>query len=483
MKLKIAEAETRRGGNEPFSATTTTNTPPPSAAVHGLKKHTTLLHIGYLHTRYDAYVQDTTIAMPEGLATAPDVTKPGRLKRSLFNKPAWSKPQATLSTDDLFDRSRVTYANIAAQEEAKRRREVAKKQQQRARSGETAEPEGKRRRLSAEAESEDDSESSNDVKITQNEKHEPPKKREIENSVESHQTAGPISSPKSLTKRYETTVAAAKIDMQRKLHSNVIDLEDNDPKDTEAGSEDEEIKITAVSRPRSPVYDEFQASDEEFPELARKAREKARRKRLEADTAVSSTAALNPSIAHHGSPDLYELPIQPSAPPPEPVVSILITSRIPNTDPLIVNRRLGQRLKDVRAVWCQKQNFTPDFTQKIILTWRGKRLFDVTSCRSLGIGVDADGNIVMKGEKDVFGEENRQIQMEAMTMEMLEEQKKAKERLERKEEMQEAPEERPAHQPKQESQIRIILRAKEYEEFKLLVKPVCIPHSPNIRRP
>lgn len=421
--------------------------------------------------------------MSEGSATAPDATKPGRLKRSLFNKPAWSKPQATLSTDDLFDRSRVTYANIAAQEEAKRRREAAKKQQQRARSGETAEPEGKRRRLSAEVESEDDSESSNDVKITQNEKHEPPKKSEIENSVESHQTAGLITSPKSLTTRYETTIAAVKIDTQRKLHSNVIDLEENDPKDTEAGSEDEEIKITAVSRPRSPVYDEFQASDEEFPELARKAREKARRKRLEADTAASSTPAPNPRIAHHGSPDLYELPLQPSAPPPEPVVSILITSHISNTDPLIVNRRLGQRLKDVRAVWCQKQNFTPDFAQKIILTWKGKRLFDVTSCRSLGIGVDVDGNIVMKGEKDVFGEENRQIQMEAMTMEMLEEQKKAKERLERKEEMQEAPEERPADQPKQESQIRIILKAKEYEEFKLLVKPVCIPHSPNIRRP
>jgi len=420
--------------------------------------------------------------MSEGSATVPDATKPGRLKRSLFNKPAWSKPQATLSTDDLFDRSKITYANIAAQEEAKRKREVAKKQQQRARSGETAEPEVKRRRLSTEAESEDDSERSNNLEITQIEKHKPPKKREIEDSVESHQTAGPILSPKSLAKRYETTIAAAKIDTQRKLHSNVIDLEDNDPKDMEAGSEDEEIKITAVSRPRSPVVDEFQASDEEFPELARKAREKVRRKRLEADSAASSTPAPNPGTAHHGSPDLYELPIQ-SAPPPEPVVSILITSRIPNTDPLIVNRRLGQRLRDVRAVWCQKQSFTPDFTQKIILTWKGKRLFDVTSCRSLGIGVDTDGNIVMKGEKDVFGEENRQIQMEAMTVEMLEEQKKAKERLERKEETLDAPEERPADQPKQESQIRIILKAKEYEDFKLLVKPVCITHSPNLRGP
>ncbi|MCJ1247433.1 hypothetical protein MMC30_004647 [Trapelia coarctata] len=410
--------------------------------------------------------------MSEESATVPDATKPGCFKRPLFNKPTWSKPQATINTEDLFDRSRITYAHIAAEEEAKRKREAAKKQQQRAHGEETAEPEVKRRRLSVEDESEDESESDDkDVEVTHSEKHEHPRKGEIEDGVKSNRPARPVPSPKSLTKRYEHTVAAVKIDTQRTVSQNIVDLDEEDLEGTGAGSKDGEVTITSVSRPKSPVYDDFPISDEEFPELARKAREKARRKRLEADSIVKPTPDLAASTAHDGSPDLYETPRQPSAPPPEPVVSILITSHIPNTNPLIVNRRLGQRLKDVRAVWCQKQNFTLEAAQKVVLTWRGKRLFDVTSCRSLGIGVDADGNIVMKGEKDVFGEENRQIQMEAMTLETLEEKKKAKERLERNEETQDAPEEPPIDEQKEESQIRIILKAKEREDFKLLVKP------------
>jgi len=413
--------------------------------------------------------------MSEGSATAPDAVQPGRVKRPLFNKPAWSKLQATLNTDDLFDRSRVTYAHIAAEEEGKRKREAAKKQQQRVHGGETAEPEVKRRRLSVEDESENKSESNDeDVGILQSEKQEPRRKGHVEDSVESHRPERAVPSPKSFTKRYEDTVAAAKIDTQKTVPSNIIDLEDEDPEVTGAGSEGDEVKITVVSRPKSPFYDDFPISDEEFPELARKAREKARRKRLEADPAANSTPDAAARTAHTGTQDLYEPSSQPSAPPPEHVVSILITSRIPNTGPLIVNRRLNQRLKDVRAVWCQKQNFTPEAAQKVVLTWRGKRLFDVTSCRSLVIGVDADGNIIMKGEKDVFGEENRQIQMEAMTLEMLEEQKKARERLERNEETQDAPEEPPMDQQKQKSQVRIILKSKDHEDFKLLVKPVRV---------
>ena len=423
--------------------------------------------------------------MSEGSETAPDATKPGRFKRPLFNKPAWSKPQTTLNTDDLFDRSRVTYAHIAAQEEAKRKREAAKKQQQHARGREKAEPEVKRRRLSVENESESESDNSDEgVDITEDEKHKFQRKGDIEDSAESHQPERAVPSPKSLTKRYEDTVAAAKIDTQRKNRSKIIDLEGDDREGTRAGSKDEEPKITAVLSAKSPVYDDFPISDEEFPELARKAREKARRKRNEADSAANSTPDSAASTARDGTQDLNERPRQPSAPPPEPVISILITSRIPNTSPLIVNRKLNQRLKDVRAVWCQKQDFTTEAAQSVVLTWRGKRLFDVTSCRSLGIGVDANGDIVMKGEKDVFGEENRQIRMEAMTIEMLEEQKRAKERLERNEEAQNAPEDPPVDQQKQESQIRVILKSKHHEDFKLLVKPVRMtPTFPPFKEP
>jgi hypothetical protein len=67
----------------------------------------------------------------------------------------------------------------------------------------------------------------------------------------------------------------------------------------------------------------------------------------------------------------------------DPVVRILITSKIENTQPLYVQRLLSQRLKDVRLVWCERQKFDRKLTASIILTWKGKRVFDSTTCKSL----------------------------------------------------------------------------------------------------
>ncbi|GKZ40163.1 hypothetical protein AbraIFM66950_002731, partial [Aspergillus brasiliensis] len=71
--------------------------------------------------------------------------------------------------------------------------------------------------------------------------------------------------------------------------------------------------------------------------------------------------------------------------PKEPIVQILITSRIPNTRPLIVRRKMNQSLKDVRLAWCNRQHFNKEMQDSVFLTWKGKRLFDVTTCRSLGV--------------------------------------------------------------------------------------------------
>ncbi|GFF89986.1 protein ESC2 [Aspergillus udagawae] len=69
------------------------------------------------------------------------------------------------------------------------------------------------------------------------------------------------------------------------------------------------------------------------------------------------------------------------------IVQILITSPIEGTKPLIVHRKMSQSLRDVRLAWCNRQNLSTTVQASIYLTWKGRRLFDVTTCRSLGLDI------------------------------------------------------------------------------------------------
>lgn len=409
------------------------------------------------------------MTMAEGSSSIIGGAKHAPLKRSLFNKPAWSKPQANLDSSDLFKRSNTTYIGVATEEELKCKKYEARKLQERACTSHTQEREQKKRRFSGRSKS--------GGKESVNNEGESRGMMEAEGSVT------PIKawpSPKSLTKRYEDGIIAgreAENKKQRPLLSNVIDLEGDGSSSAEA-NDDHDLEITTIPQSKPGVYDDFPASDEEFPELARKARERARTKRLQADFGARNTPDLRPlttGVDPVISADPLELPASPS-PPPDPVVSFMITSRIVGAKSLIVNRKLSQRLREVRKAWCNRQKFTLEFSESVILTWRGKRLFDVTSCKSMGIGVDADGNIVSKGEKDIFGEENRQIHIEAMTEEMLEAERKAIERV-REEEAGKNDDEINEPLPEQQkpaAQIRLILQAKDFAQFKLIVKPVSV---------
>ena len=415
-------------------------------------------------------------------SSADNAAKPS-LKRPLFNKPAWSRPAATVDTTDFFHRSNQIFVENAVEEDLSRKRRAARKAEKKSSHQPAAARAGKRRRLSNDNDSEDGQ------AVIEGGQGASEKDANGVTPTRTHTKATAISpspaplpeSPKSLAQRYEDLVVAAKAAKTPQLPPNIVDLEDDNEvesgihKDPDA---DSLTTSTALSKPQAAEYDGFISSDEEFAELARKAREKARTKRTQTESFKSAT----PDPASQPNRDISavvaEQSSQPTLPTPEvdPVVSILLTSTISNTSPLIVSRRLGQRLKDVRLAWCQRQGFTPDFTSTVILTWRGKRLYDVSTCRSLGIGVDADGNVVTKGEKDVFGEEDRQIHMEAMTEEMFEAQRRERERAAALEAQDANEDEVPmAEQPKAEEQIRIILRSKGHEEFKLIVKPVSAP--------
>ena len=428
----------------------------------------------------------------EMMAESSITSSSNKPKRSLFTKPSWSKPENLGSPTDLFHRANHTYVDLAAEVERKRKAKIVRKERERARQEGSEKLSEKRRRLSDE--SGDDDESSVD------EVHE---KSEVENShtikaqpkiKASGKSASLVelrSSPRSLSKRYEEAVKIPKVTKEEGPGpSNIIDLDgdgEHDMRPEQQDDEDDDFQVTTV-RPAKPLeQDDEPASDEEFPELARKAREKARRKRLEAEiehVTPDPPSASENVYSQRSQSVQYSTP----PPPPDPVVQIFITSRIPNTDPLIVSRKISQCLKDVRLTWCQRQGFAEDFMSKVFLAWRGKRLFDVTTCKSLGIAVDQDGNVLMKGQRDILGEEDRQIHMEAMTEEILEGHKREKRHAAGEEEAEDCEKkDEVMEQPKQEAQVRIILKAKGVDDFKLIVKPVScyrydFPSYANLRR-
>lgn len=415
--------------------------------------------------------------------SAENGSKPAPFKKSLFNKPTWSKPQTTGNALDFFHRSRQTYVDIAAEGERRRKRKLARKEKERARTANSEEREGKRRRVSDYSDDDDDQTSSG----SEQEKavKSPAAKVQPVDSRRSTSPERPQIPPTSLLKQYEEITAVPEYKDERKQSDprpsqpHIIDLEEGEspPRAIQAEDQPESTSVPA-NQPPKVEDDALLASDEEFPELARKAREKARQKQLEAEAASTTLDHSQSDTGNRSLRRSYSL--QQPTPSPQPIddtVSILITSRIANTTPLIVNRRISQRLKDVRVTWCDRQGFTPEATATVFLTWRGKRLFDVTTCKSLGIGVSAEGTIVMKGEKDLLGEEERQIHMEAMTEEILEDFKKSKRRAIDDEDTEESAkqETEQAERPPEE-QVRIILKAKGLDDFKLKVKPVCVAY-------
>lgn len=159
--------------------------------------------------------------------------------------------------------------------------------------------------------------------------------------------------------------------------------------------------------------------------------------------------------------------------PPDATVHILVTSPIDNTDPIIVKRKLNQKLRDVRIAWCSKQNFTPSQMADVILVFRGKRVFDFTLCRAIGFEVNSSGSLI-PGEGIYLPEDvddEPKVHLEAVTKDILEQRGRERDAASM------APEdgaEEEEEEDKEEEVIRLTLRAKGLKEFKIKVKPVSL---------
>lgn len=201
-------------------------------------------------------------------------------------------------------------------------------------------------------------------------------------------------------------------------------------------------------------------SDEEFPELVRKARERAKQQELEKQWRSSELQRADGSSE---SPAMDE--------GPNPPIKIFIEPRIPQTDPLVVTRKWDQRFREVRNAWCERQPFVPDFADTVFFTWRGVRIFDVASCKSLGITLNEDGEPVLV-DKDGIDEDMSQIVLVATTQAIIDKEKEAvAEEAKRKEDEANGITAGPPAAP-EKKKVKIILNAKDYATHKLIVQEV-----------
>lgn len=394
---------------------------------------------------------------------------------SLFNRPKWASSQID-SVDDsesnLFSHSDRSFRDIVAEQERKKQAKLKKKKVKEERRASAkhkvkddfvVESSSKRRRLSLE---DDDEAEVNPVHLST--EHNAPSNNANNDHIEND--LGRIRRSPRTNRRVDRVVyeKPQKHEKSQKLASStdVIELGDSE-------GEDQGIANGLSRLEPSRVDNE---SDDEFAELARKARQ--RREQKEKNV-------------HSQTPDVEERPQSQSqgpehlrarglpTPPPDPTIQLFISSPIPDTTPLIVHRKLSQRIQEIRQAWCGKQGFSKEFTNEVFFIHRMRRVYDVTTCRSLGLETDADGNVVLKGAEGTEGVDR--VHLVAVTDELFQQLKDEKARESQKRagdpnsEAQEATGggSDPAEtQQKEEQFVRLLLKAKGKPDFKLKVKPV-----------
>ena len=400
-------------------------------------------------------------------------------KKSFFKKPTWATQAPVSESGDFFRHSDTVYDNILKEKERRRKKHAQKKQ---AKAGIAIADEGrdnKRRRISADDDDEEDGQSvsgtgsvdsrSEDLTKTEAEASENiPKAR----NLTAH---SPRPSPSKPTLSCKPITSAP---------SQAIEL----------GSDDETSQShqpTAEGKVRSPRQDdEISDEDDEYVlELKQKAREKARLRKLGTGSAngqMQASRSPEPpqpqpvsSRNHLASPQRHAAP----TPPPkrdEAIVQILITTKIPNAKPLLVNRKVSQSLQQVREVWCSRQNFDQDMTAKVIFTWREKRLYDTSTSTHLLNVLKKErarrmGGLAYDDEEDPS--EGR-IEVEAITKDMYEQRQLQRSREGKAADTDDAIDQDIQHDqspersstPKQ-PEYTVVLKAQGFEQLQLKVRP------------
>ncbi|KAI9693992.1 MAG: hypothetical protein M1822_003263 [Bathelium mastoideum] len=429
--------------------------------------------------------------MENSASTGGPVPRPA--KKSLFNRPAGRKapPRQTASTpENLFERSKQSFDAILAERQRKHQANKAREKEQEVTKQRELDGVGsrKKRRISTET----DEESGGDFG-QQKVVRKPSPRRSRSRSTEPLRRTRKLSETSLEINKSPDTSAKSAI----RPTSDVIDVSSGSDSEADPPTIQAQIPRSDYNPDNRSQLDQAPDDDaaEEFPELAAAARARARQRELETRNQAHKTQT---NFVLGGAETTSAMPVISSPPAaPDPVVKLLITSPIIGCRPLLVSRKLSQRLQEVRAAWCSKQTFPPSVdAADVFLTWRGRRIFDVTSCKSLGIAVDGMGTVFIPGQKIGFNSEEVEglteegdadgsvkVHLEAVTEEILETLKL--EKAGRKAEQGQAASSGLQHdgdahsdsaaemgQPlEKEVQVRIILKAKGMKDYKIIVKP------------
>ena len=293
----------------------------------------------------------------------------------------------------------------------------------------------------------------------------------------------PQASPVPLSERYSRDLHAKSQPKKELASKGYIPLSDSE---NEAGREissgaagpinledDDEGEIVAIiSKPAIQVEEDPNFSDEEFPELARQARERAKQKELERLKAGHSFHDTNHDTSGSNTPvyifdDVFE---DRPAVQKDLAVEILVTSVIEGTKPLRVRRKLSQGLKEVRLIWCDKQLISghpiPDsIKESIFLTWKGLRLWDLATCKSLGLKIDGSGHIMSNGEGF---DSQRRIHFEAWTQDLFDANQR---QLKAKQDRGDSEDEPEVIEQAVEQKMKLVMKARGMEPLKIFAKP------------
>ncbi|OTB05977.1 hypothetical protein M426DRAFT_319355 [Hypoxylon sp. CI-4A] len=172
-----------------------------------------------------------------------------------------------------------------------------------------------------------------------------------------------------------------------------------------------------------------------------------------------------------------------SSPEDDPVVSILIHSRLHGIHPLLFRRKISQKLTVVYQTWIEQQVAKHSLVPRPILenmffTWKGNKVYQHTALQTLGIKPDSDGGLYPSWKSGQEGYDGRdKVLFEAWTQELYEEylEEKEKQRLRDLGELvDEKPEQkRESEQPEasqEEKKIRIHFKAKDRTATKATVR-------------
>ncbi|KAK0119077.1 hypothetical protein ONS95_007940 [Cadophora gregata] len=413
-----------------------------------------------------------------------------KVKKSLFSKKITAKIPDNKEPVDLFSRAKDVYHLQQAEEERRRQRKLARLERKRSSMSadvtERSLMEEKRRRVSEQ----NDAHTPNDDAVNDVAETSEIRRDSAYSSMgkERYRVRG---SPTTLSAKYTKELSARKSESpkpQKDIAKGYISLSDSDGDgagDTENESvngtcrfpdmkanhpislddDDEDFgiapRVVPPSRPPPPAEDDASMSEEEFPELVAAAKE---RQRLQAALKAKAEAAAASKI--HGDmegDDIFDT--ENTSNDLEPVIEILITSRIRGSKPVGVKRKLYGKLREVRWAWCDKQVFdgqkmSPEMKESIFLTWKGNKLYDFSNCSGC---VEGGGKLSV----DSLGD--GKVHLEAWTEETFAAWKKGHEAKQRGE--RENSEDEPVPEPASVQRTRLIMKSREYTDYKLMVKP------------